>query len=205
MKLPPAKARFAALLFALFAALAASAEVEAPLPAEAPTENPFGKGSSTIGISAGVHVPLFVFGGDAVTTEDKLYTGGLFGFQYQHFIAPGFALGASLSGAFNGTLGGGSLFVAPLSFRSAYWWSFLPFEFCLAAEAGGFLMRYDGHGMLGPFAKLGGAAYWRSSPAWSLGIQSYYWLVAELHYGDAANLTRIGNFLELGLSAVYHL
>ncbi len=208
MKLSTARVALVALLLVFLAVTApafAQDAADAPASVEVQVENPFNKGTQTIGISAGVHIPLFVFGGNATSTEDNLSTGGLFGFQYQNFIAPGLAIGGSISGAFNGTIGGGSLFVAPLTFRTAYWWSLLPFELCVAAEAGGYLMRYDNHGMVGPFAKAGGGAYWRSSPSWSLGLQTYYWLVPEIHTGDYADLTRFGNFLEVGLSAVYHL
>ena len=207
----------ALILLALAGPLAFGAGTDGASPAEgAPagdlpegtdfgSPNPFEKGTQTIGISAGLQAPLFTFGGDASTTDDKLKLGGLFAFQYQNFVAPGLALGGTISGAFNGTIGGRSLFIAPLSFRTAYWWSLLPFELCVGVEAGGYLMRLEGKGMLGPFAKAGGGAYWRSSPSWSLGLQTYYWLVPEIHTGDYADLTRFGNFLEVGLSAVYHL
>jgi len=187
-----------------FAADAAPVD-PAPAIAEAEAVNPFEKGSQTIGLSADFQVPLFTFGGDASTTKTNLKLGGTFSFQYQNFVARGLAIGGTVSGAFNGSIAGRSLFIAPLSFRTAYWWALVPFEFCVGAEAGLYLLRFDGNGTFGPFAKAGGAAYWKASPQWSLGLEAYYWLVPEIHTGDYASLTRVGNFLQTGISAVYHL
>ncbi len=166
--------------------------------------NPFLAGEQTIGLSAGAQIPLFMAPG-ATDNNSKLLVGGVFGFSYQYFIARGIALGGSLAGAFNGTIGGRSLFVAPLSFRTAYWWAAMPFEFCAAAEAGGYLMRLDTHGMLGPFAKVGGEVLWRISQGWSVGVKGYLWIVPEIHTGSNSSLSRTSGLTEVAMSAVYHL
>jgi hypothetical protein len=176
---------------------------ESPIVGEEGTfsPNPFLRGEQTISLGAGLHIPLFILPGSA----DKLELGGAFSFGYQYFIARGLAIGGTIAGAFNGTLAGRSLFVAPLSFRTAYWWSIMPFEVDVAVEAGGYLSRLSGSGMLGPFAKVGGGAYWRTTSSWSLGLQTYLWLVPEIHWGDYSDYTRTGGLLEVSASAVYHL
>jgi hypothetical protein len=181
-------------------------EPSGPLPAETESlsENPFLPGEQTISLSAGVQIPSFILP-ETADEAGKIQVGGVFSFTYQYFLIRGLALGGTLAGAFNGTIGGRSLFVSPLAFRTAYWWALMPFEFCVAAEAGAFLMRLDADGILGPFARAGGGAFWRSGGAWSLGLQSYFWLVPEVHGGEYADLTRTAGFVEVSLSAVYHL
>jgi hypothetical protein len=168
-------------------------------------ENPFTVGSQLITIAAAGQTPLFTFGGDSSTTTANMYVGGSFTFGYQYFVARSLSIGGALSGSYNLSIGGLSLFTLPLTFKTAYWWSLLPFEFSVNAEVGGYMMRFDGKGMLGPIAKAGGGAYYRVSSGWSVGFEANYWFVPEIHTAPYANLTRFGNFLETGLTAVYHL
>lgn len=175
-------------------------------PAQDFSVNPFLRGDQTIAIGAGLHIPLFIAPGDTATGDrTNLSLGGDFSFSYQYFVARGLAIGGSIAGAFNGTVGGLSLFTAPLAFTTAYWWSIAPFEFDVGGGLGGYMMRHDGDGMLGLFAKLGGGAYWRSASAWSVGLQTYFWLVPELHGGSYSEYNRTGGFLEVSVSALYHL
>jgi len=157
-----------------------------------------------IGLGAGVQIPAFL----SPKTKggvDNLNLGGSFSFSYQYFVLRGLALGGSISGAFSGTIGGGSLFIAPLGATAAYWWTKLPFEFSVLGEVGGYMMRYDSHGIIDPFAKAGVGAYWRVSSAWSLGLQGNLWFVPEIHYGDYTSLSQYAGFVETSIAAVYHL
>jgi hypothetical protein len=202
----PTKAGALFLLLALGPALSLFAEgPTGPATAAAGNARPFETGDQTISLAAGVSVPLFTFGGDSTTTKPNLYAGGSFSFTYQYFLGGGLAIGGTLCGDFNQTIGGRNFFMAPLSFRTAYWWTLDPFEFAVAVEAGAYLSRVSGEGMIGPFAKIGGGVFWRVSNGWSVGVQPYYWFVPEIHAAPYENLTRFGNFLETSISAIYHL
>ena len=206
----------AALLFLPVASFAADSSsgptTDAPSPppaspgpgvSETP-ENPFTPGDQLIDLAAGAHIPVFLepIVGAGVS---NLYTGGSFSIEYQYFVARGLSLGGDLAGAVNQTIGSLYVITAPLGFTASYWWSSLPFEFSLMAEAGGYYMNYNNEGMFGPFLKGGGGVYWRSTPAWSLGLQAYFWLVPELHYGEYTRLDQWGGFVETSIAAVYHL
>jgi hypothetical protein len=205
----------AALLLLPLPSFAAGAPGAAPSPASPPdtgsgasaadaSENPYLPGDQTIGLSAGLHIPAFF----VPSTEGgigNLDLGGSFSFSYQYFVLRGFAVGGNLAGAFNSTIGGLSLFVAPLGATAAYWWSRLPFEFSLEGELGAYLMRYNNYGMIDPFAKAGGGAYWRITGSWSIGLQAFLWFVPEIHYGSSASLSDYGGFVETSVAAVYHL
>jgi hypothetical protein len=202
----------AALIF--FVPLAAAAQDAGSQPqapsdgtdtaAEQTPSNPFLRGEQTLQLNAGLQFPAFL----APVTDQgvsNLKLGGAFSFSYQYFISRGFALGGSISGAFNSTIGGLSVFVAPLGVTAGYWWSRMPFEFCAIGELGGYIMRYNQKGMLGPFAKAGGGVLWRVTSSWSLGLQSFFWIVPELHYGEYADLSQYSGFVETSIAAVYHL
>lgn len=166
---------------------------------------PFVVGDQTISIEVGAQIPLFTFGGNATTTETKQYTGAGFGFAYQRFVAPGLAIGGSIEGSFNQTYGARSLFIAPLAFRTAYWWTLKSFEIGLVVEPGIYLMRLSGNTAFGPILKAGGIFDWRVSNGWSVGLDAMYWFVPEIHTGAIADETRFGNFLKVGIVASYHL
>jgi hypothetical protein len=210
MKPSLAAAMSLAALFVILPTAPGAAQATEQLPGSpesvpAPQINPFVKGEQTIALGAGAQVPLFMLPKDALSTGATLLVGGSMGISYQYFILPGIALGGSIGGSYNGTIGNRSLFVLPLSFRGAYWWSALPLEYNVSAELGAYLMRFSGHGMLGPFAKLGGGVSWRVSPAWSVGLQGSLWFVPEIHTGTYADLSRASGFAEISLAAFYHL
>jgi len=208
----------AALLLLPLAGLAA----DSPDPAAGPAPNsppassdspvleeaqasPYLPGEQLLGLSAGLQIPVFL---EPVTGHGKsnLQLGGSFGFSYQYFVARSFAIGGNIAGAFNGTIGGATVFVAPLGATASYWWTRLPFEASVLLETGAYLMRYNNSGIIDPFAKAGGGVYWRAAPSWSLGIQAYLWFVPEIHYGSySPSLNQYGGFVETSIAAIYHL
>jgi hypothetical protein len=172
--------------------------------AESADVNPFLPGEQTIGLSAGLHIPAFlapVTGGGVQNID----LGGSFSFSYQYFLAQGWAVGGNIAASFNSTIGGSSIFTLPLGVTGAYWWAKVPFEFSLGAEAGAYMMRENGNGIFGPFAKAGGAVYWRIGPSWGVGLHANLWFVPEIHYGDYSSLNQYAGFVETAIAAVYHL
>ena len=176
-----------------------------------PLYAPFVHGDQTLSLAAGVDVPLFISvpAESTSTSAHTLYSGGLFSFSYQYFLTGNIAIGGTIDGAFNGTIGGRTLFMAPLSFRGAYWWNLSAFEICAAVEGGAYLMSLDSGGSsevsVDPFAKVGGGAFWRVSRGWSVGLQSYFWFLPEFKPGGDQNLTAYTGILEVSIAAFYHL
>jgi hypothetical protein len=208
----------AALLFIPISAL--SAEDQQTLPAMSPVadapadavpsaaqSSPFLPGEQTIGLAVGLQIPTFAYFPSYATYNNlsNLYLGGSFSFSYQYFVERGLAIGGNIAGAFNYTIGGNTVFTAPLGFTTSYWWSAMPLEFSVLAEAGGYLSRYADDGMLGLFAKAGGGAYWRIAPSWSVGLQAYFWFVPELHVDPYTSLDALAGYVETSVGAVYHL
>jgi hypothetical protein len=212
MDFPRAAAAFtAALIVFVSSALSAQeggAQMEPPADepslAEGGPVNPFTRGEQLLQLNAGLQIPLFLLP-ETGYGVDNLKLGGVFSFSYHYFLARGFALGGSISAAFNGTIGDQTVFVLPLGLSAGYWWSRMPFDFCVSSELGAYLMRYNSKGMISPFAKIGGGALWRITSSWSLGLESFFWFIPELHYGDYADLSQYSGFLETSIAAVYHL
>lgn len=224
MKPSTATAFGLAALLSLAAAPFARAQAAGPSPSqpgasapsvgsdeEQPLFAPFVRGDQTLSLAAGVDIPLFlsVPAKSSSTSASTLYSGGLFSFGYQYFLTKSLAIGGTIDGAFNGTIAGRTLFVAPLSFRTAYWWDFSPFEVCAAVEAGAYLMSLDSGGTsevaVDPFAKAGGGAYWRVSRGWSIGLQTYFWFLPEIKTAGDMGLDAYSGFLEVAIAAFYHL
>ena len=175
----------------------------------APVDDYFGglhkKGSQLISLATGVEVPLFILPADPEATEAApLGVGASFSMGYQYFIANRISIGGALTGAFNGTVGGRTLFVAPISFRSAYWWGTAPMEYNASIDLGITVLRLSGNGMITPFTKLGAGTYRQVGEAWSVGANIDWWLIPEIHTGTNVGLTRYANFLEISIGASYH-
>lgn len=163
------------------------------------------KGSQIISITTGAGIPLFILPASADPGEDRpLKVGASFNLSYRYFIADRVTIGGGLTGAFNGTVGGRTLFLAPVTVGAAWWWNSAALEGNAGLDVGMNVMRLSGNGMLTPFAKAGTGLFYRISGGWSLGAQMYGWLIPEIHTGDYSELTRYGTELELSISALYH-
>lgn len=163
------------------------------------------KGSQMISLTTGAGVPLFILPADAAATEAyPLEVGASFSLAYQYFVANSLSIGGSLTGAFNTTIGGRTLFMAPIAFKLGYWWGSEPMEYTVGMDLGLNIMRLSGDGVITPFAKAGGGVFVQLVQNWSLGGQVYWWLIPELHYGSYTSLDRYANFLEISIGALYH-
>lgn len=162
------------------------------------------KGSQIISLNAGADIPLFILTDTLAAEKANLGVGASFTLGYQYFVANRLTIGGSLCGAFNGTIGGRTLFVAPIAFKLGYWWGRTTMEYNVGADLGLSILRLSGDGVISPFTKFGGGAFAQVSESWSLGGQVYWWLIPEIHLGSNSDLTRYGNFLEVSLSALYH-
>jgi hypothetical protein len=197
---------------AVFALLCIALPLSAQTSAKADTEGSddyFGglhkKGSQLISLTTGAELPLFILPADSTATSAyPLGVGASFSLNYEYFVANHWALGGSLCGAFNTTVGGRTLFMAPIALKMGYWWGSAPMEYTVGMDIGANIMRLSGDGVITPFAKAGGGAFVQMNQSWSLGAQVYWWLVPELHFGSYASLDRYGHFLEISIGALYH-
>jgi hypothetical protein len=174
------------------------------LPAEEAGGNPYRKGDSTFSIQLGSGLPLFFLNPSTGTAAPtNLYPGGYLSLRYMAFVSPGFALGGEAGAAFNASQAGRVLYSIPLSFEMLWYPVKMPFEFPMGVGIGGAIENLGDFYHFDPFIKPEIGAYYRVNPSWSLGGTVSYTFMPQL-YAAAAN-DRIGNFLNIKLSAMYRL
>jgi len=153
------------------------------------------KGDQSIMIELGGNLPLFVLDSTGSRISPmNLSFGGSFAVEYRYMMGPNFALGGSGEGAFSTTIGGGTLFLAPIGITGAWVWGREPMEYEVDGALGMNIMRLYGNGLIEPYLKIGGGVSRFIDAAWSIGAKAYWWFVPEFHIGAYSNLNAYANF-----------
>jgi hypothetical protein len=134
--------------------------------------------------------------------QHGLSVGGFGSLAFNYFVTPKVFLGGELSGMFSATRGGNMLYLIPFGFRVGYQFLYRRFEFPVSLMIGAASQRYLEKGYFGPILKPGASVFWRYNPEWSFGLNSVWWFVPQWPRNGNNSF---GNFLELTLSARYHL
>lgn len=163
------------------------------------------KGDQSISIMAGGFIPLFVLDatGSPIATPN-MSPGAAFGMQYRYMTSKNIGFGASIAGSFVTTIGGGTLFLAPIGAFAAWVSGSDPLELEISTELGMNIIRLYGNGIISPYAKLGALLSRYISSSWSLGVKANWWFVPEVHLGAYSALNSYANFMEISVAAVYH-
>jgi len=160
----------------------------------------YSPGDKNFTVSAGVAIPLFFSGID--NNSHGISVGGFGSLAFNYFITQRFFVGGELSGMFAGTRGGNMLYIVPFGLRMGYQFTYRRFEIPVSLMIGAAPQQYLEKGYFGLIVKPGVSVFWRYNPDWSFGINGAWWLVPQ--WPKNGNNT-FGNFLELTLSARYHL
>ncbi len=170
----------------------------------------YSKGEQIFSLNAGAIFPLINFA--PFHTDDEPWYGsidtvniGIAGsLKWGSFIKDNLLIGAELSGMF-ATTDNRTLAMIPISFVASYYFIKYPFEFPVYINAGLSLNTLDEYFRVNPIIKPGAGAYWNFNGEWAFGINVDYWFIPDLYFSeDYAYQSRIANFLQLNLSAVYH-
>jgi hypothetical protein len=160
----------------------------------------YSPGDRNFTVSMGAIIPIFFAGIES--NQHGLSVGAFGSLVFNFFITPRIFVGGELSGMFSGTRGGNMLYIVPFGVRVGYQFSYRRFEFPVSLMIGGAAQKYMEKGYFGPIAKPGASIYWRYNPEWSFGVNGVWWFVPQWPKNAHNSL---GNFLELTLSARYHL
>jgi hypothetical protein len=160
-------------------------------------------GDKTFNINAGIIVPLFFLSKSGDLMPNKVYVGGILSLAYHYFWNSHLFFGAVLQWSFAQTLGENFLFLVPIGVTVGYQFVVGRFEFPLSVTLGGMSERYLTYDGYWPFLKPQAACFFRFNSDWSFGINTAWFLVPQ--WTNTPEKDATGNFMEITLSARYHL
>ena len=167
-------------------------------------------GEQLFTVNAGPIIPLFNWapnpeaGTDYIVPLSNLSVGAAGSLNWGAFVADNLLLGVDISGMIGWTANR-TLSMVPISFRTAYYFLYYPFEFPVYIDAGFSFNSLGDFFTITPCLRPGFGAYWNINGEWALGLSTEYWFMPEIYFDAAtANQTRVANFLQISISAVYH-
>ena len=171
-------------------------------------------GNQYLNIALGLQIPLFIHNpnppaGTPAVQSTNLNLGGSLSVAWAIFLENSFSLGLDVSAAFSGDLNDKSFFTVPITLHANYFFRFFPFELPIHLGLGLNIIGYNEIVTTGLLVKAGTSFYWNAFEDWSFGLNVMYWWQPELYSDDdpntpPASMSRLGNFLEITLSAMYN-
>jgi hypothetical protein len=170
-------------------------------------------GDQTMTISAGLFVPLFLLptgtwllapsAGPGSPPPPHLSLGGVGSLAWAAYVTPQIRVGAEVGGDFTLSVNMKTLFMLPILARASYSFTAFPFEIPLSFALGMNIVKYVDMTAIDLLLRPGASIYWIYSTSWSFGLNFNYWFDIQFNGTTPAN-ARIGNFLEISLSLLYH-
>jgi hypothetical protein len=159
-------------------------------------------GDQTLMITAGVFLPLFMLPtGTALLSGNpsQLTVGGEAFLTWATYLTPQIRLGAELGGAFSFDPNNNLLLMLPLIVKGSYVFTFYPFELPVSLGVGMNILKYTDQYYVDLLIKPGASLFWIFNSSWAFGLNLNWWFDMQM-----STNSRIGNFLEVSLSAIYH-
>ena len=165
-------------------------------------------GDQQFSIRLGAFRPLFFTGSGDGLQDTNLRWGGNGALRWNTYLNSWFSTGVELAGSMVSNVNNEQLYQFNVTSAS----TFYPLQldswfFPLSLDAGIHFMRFQDAFYFGPVAKPGIGAFYATDGGWSFGLWSLYWIVPEIYTDNSvpgSADTRVGNFLELSLTALYH-
>ena len=169
----------------------------------APEAGPqYALGDQTFAVTLGAFVPLFNLSWQPAVFPTGLTLGGLGFLQWQAYVTPSIRVGADLGGMFSFDRNLMPLFELQLVGKASYVFSLYPLEIPVSLGLGATLVSYQGNTTFDPIIKPGVSVFWVFNSSWSFGLNVVYWW--DMMFSSVSDRSRVGNFLEISLSALYH-
>lgn len=198
------------LIFLLFSMLSFAEEAEE---AENPEKYKIeynSMGDQAFSINAGLFIPLFInnpslsWGDSDAFNSTNLSVGGQGSLYYGAYINNHIQLGMEVGAIFASSPNKHNFYMIPITARVSYEFQYLnnlisvPVYMGVGMNMTSYLDSFNVEMIFKP----GVGAYWNYSSNWSFGINTVYWWVPQLYRNGTYN--RIGNFMNVSLSAVYN-
>ena len=145
---------------------------------------------------------IFLNNGEQIDHNFEPPIGGTGALGYNYFLTPNIFIGGEISGMFNSTLGGNTVFLIPIGAKLGYQFIIWRLEFPLSVTLGVNWHRYLNEGYFGFYAKAGASVFFRYNPDWSFGVNANWCWFPEWTNEPSKNVD--GNIVEVTLSVRYH-
>lgn len=196
------------ILFVFFGSFGLFAQTEETEPEALPM---YGLGDQMFGINLGLFIPLFFYNPVAgIPDEERVMTtnltlGGVGSLEWGAYLTDRLSLGVELEGMFALSPLERVLIMIPITAKLSYFFRAYPFDFPIYLGAGINFAKLDEELFVGPILKPGFAAYWNINAEWAIGLRASYWWVPQIYLNEALrDDTRLGNFMNVSISALYH-
>ena len=193
------------LVFAGAAGFAQSENTDEPAPEF--KGSPYDTGDQIFALHLGGIAPLFSIDpntGDFTPFTDHLMFGGCGYIEWGSYLNNNMILGIEFGGLFSETPNR-VLYSIPVTAKFTYVTHTYPLEIPFSAGLGFGITKLQDQTYFGPIVKLGGGIRFAIKGDWALGVITQGLFVPEFYFDEEkADKSRIGTFLEICLSAVYH-
>jgi len=162
-------------------------------------------GDQTLSINGGLFVPLFFQALDGTISSTNLTPGGIGSLEWNAYINANVKVGLEAGGVFAFSPNFNVLLILPITVKATYIFSYYPFDFPIFLGTGLNIIKYQDLSHIDFLLKPGFSVFWRYNASWSFGLNFVYWWIFQAATGSQpSDETRMGNFLEISLSALYH-
>ncbi len=167
-------------------------------------------GDQIFSINAGLFFPLFFqnpspgSGEDAISSTN-LSMGGTGHLYYGAYLNNNVILGMEIGAMFARSPNKNNFYMVPIMFRGTYEFQLKNNLFTIPVHlgAGMSMTSYLDDFHVDMIFKPGAGFFWNQSSDWSFGTNLTYWWVPQIYPSDP-DYNRLGNFMDMSLSAVYH-
>jgi hypothetical protein len=194
-----------AVLFLLVALIPAWSQITEGEPE--PYVPVYSLGDQVLSINMGLFLPLFNMLSPDGVTSPNLSLGAAGALRWESYLSNDMTVGAEVGGSIAMSANRHALFMVPVTARWSYIPRRFPYEFPVSVGLGVNFSRFLEKFKIDPVVKLGGGLYWNYSSQWAFGLNAVYWIVPQIYLAGSeagSDSSRIGNYLEFSLSALYH-
>jgi hypothetical protein len=193
----------AAMLAMLFLCAIPAVAQEQPKEKTGPVASAYGLGDQVLSISLGPFIPLFYLP-NVGPEGTNLTLGGTGSIAWSAYLTGAIRVGAEIGGVFAFSKPNlNTLLMLPILARAQYVLTFFPFEVPISLGVGMNIVKYGELKNIDLLIKPGASVLWIYDSKWSFGLNLAWWLDMQFYPSDPTQ-NRVGNFLELSLSALYH-
>jgi hypothetical protein len=176
----------------------------APPPAREPaTVTQYALGDQTLSINFGPFIPLFFLALDGSGAgRTNLSLGGTGSICWAAYVTGQIRVGLEVGGEFSFDLNGNTLLMLPILAKGQYVFTLYPFEVPVGLAVGMNVVKLGSLSTIDLLLRPEASLLWIFDSNWSFGANLDWWW--DMQFSAVPGESRVGNFLGITLSALYH-